>query len=313
MENGEYLFGSASKKLVYALVRISPDLKIADKNASARKYTFLPRIGSDIRRFCGDYAKKLEDVKNEVRKAAIIPFRPSGKTFYSAVIKEENGCLLMIFHPLLMFVGTNAEQSKLEKAVASCAEKLRLSTTVSDKEKPRFPSSDEFLLASCFSRMVLGSEKASARLVEMIKLLNFKKIVRLVITGDDRVPTVFVEFSKLLYAFAEIVSFAGSLSSGAILDVTANFGENFMTVVVSGSSEHRVTEARKLYFDIFSAVMHCMGVGARILKTRENSFEVAISVPYEAPPRFRDTDTCALEVLEKMFETVLEFYGSIDI
>ena len=313
MDNGEYLFGSASKKLVYALVRISPDMKIADKNASARKYTFLPRIGADIRRFCGDYAQRLEDVRNGVRKAAVIPFRSNGKTVYSAVIKEENGCLLMIFHPLLMFVGTNAEQSKLEKAVASCAEKLRLSTTVSDKEKPRFPSNDEFLLASCFSRMVLGSKQGSERLVDMIKLLNFTKIVRLVITGEDRVPRVFVEFSKLLYAFAEIVSFADSLSSGDVLDVTANFGDNFMTVVVSGSSMHRVTEARKLYFDIFSSVMHCMGVGARMLKNREKSFEVAISVPYEAPPSFRDMDTCALEVLEKMFKTVLEFYGSVDI
>lgn len=310
MDNGEYIFGSAAKKLVYALVRISPDMKIADKNSAARKYTFLPRVGSDIRKFCGNYAQRLEDVKNNVKKAAVIPFRPSGRTLYSAVIKEENGCLLMIFHPLFIFVGASVDNAKLEKAVAACAEKLRLSTTVTEKEKPRFPSNDEFLLASCFNNVVLGSEKVAERLSEAISLLNFKKTVRLVITGDDRVPTVFVEFSKLLYAFAEIVSFAGSLSSGAVLDVTANFGENFMTVVVSGSSEHRVTEARKLYFDIFSAVMHCMGVGARILKTREKSFEVAISVPYEARRRLHKPDFRVLKALSVLLEAVLDFYGS---
>ncbi len=313
MENSEYLFDSAAKKLIYALMRITPDMRIADKNSAARKYTFLPRVGSDIRKFCGEYAKRLTDVQNGVRKATVVPFRQIGRTLYAAVIREENGCLLMIFHPLLIFVGANTEQDKLEKALSACAEKLRLSTTTPEKEKPSLPSSNEYLLARCFTRSRLDGGSAMKRLEEAISLLNFNKKLRFAIPDRKSIPLVFVEFSKLLYSFAEIVSFASSLSNDSLITVTVSFCPNFMTVVASGDSEHRITSARKLYFDIFTTVMHCIGVGARILKTREKSFEVAISIPYEAAPSLRSEDTFAPELLERMLVAVLKFYGSLNI
>lgn len=308
MENGEYLFDTASKNLVYALMRITPDMKIADKNSAARKYTFLPRVGSDILKFCGEYSKRLADVQNGTRKATVIPFRQIGKTLYAAVIKEENGCLLMIFHPLLIFVGTSTEQNKLEKAIASCAEKLRLSASVPEKEKLCFPSSNEYLLSKCFTASRLGGKEAMQIIEDSVKLLNFKKKLIFDIPSREFIPAVFVEYSKLLYAFAEIISFASSISNSSEITVTVSFCQNFMTVVASGNSEHKMTGARKLYFDIFSTVMHCTGIGARILKTREKSFEVAISVPYEAPPRLRTKDTFSPEALERMLLAVLEFY-----
>lgn len=313
MENREYLFDSASKKLVYALMRITPDMKIADKNSAARKYTFLPRVGSDILKFCGEYAKRMIDVQNGIRKATVIPFRQIGKTLYAAVIREENGCLLMIFHPLLIFVGTSNNQNKLEKAIASCAEKLRLSATLTEKKKPSFPSSNEFLLASCFTPSRINGKEAMKLIEASSRLLNFKKKLIFDIPSEESIPMVFVEYSKLLYAFAEIISFASSISSASDITVTVSFCQNFMTVVASGNSEHKITGARKLYFDIFSAVMHCMGIGARIIKTREKSFEVAISIPYEVPPKLHGNDTFSSETLQRMLLSVLEFYGVADI
>lgn len=310
MENSEYLFDPASKKLVYGLIRISPDMKIVDKNSAARKYTFLPRVGSNILKFCGEYAKRLTDVQNGVRKATVIPFRQIGKTLYAAVIQEENGCLLMIFHPLLIFVGAHTTEQELEKAIAACAEKLRLSASIPEKEKPRFPSSNEHLLARCFTRSRIHSTKAMKLLLEATKLLNFDKTLHIVIPDEKSIPLVFVEYSKLLYAFSEIVSFASSLSSTPNVTVTVSFYHDFMAVIASGNSERKITRARKLYFDIFSAVMHCMCIGAKILKTREKSFEVAISIPYEAPPKLRDKEPFYPEILERMFIAVLEFYGS---
>lgn len=313
LKNSEYLFDSAAKKLVYALIRITPDMKIADKNSAARKYTFLPRVGSDILKFCGAYAKKLMDVQSGLRKATFIPFRQLGKTLYAAVIKEENGCLLMIFHPLFIFVGTSVNNNVLEKAIASCAEKLRLSATLTEKEKPSFPSSNEFLLAGSFTPSRINGKEAVNRLEEAIKALNFNKSVKLRIPNEDDIPNVFIEYSKLLYAFAEISSFALSLSSTSSVIVTVNFCPNFMTVIASGDSEHKMTSARKLYFDIFSTVMHCISIGARILKTREKSFEVAISIPYELPPKLHGNDTFSSETLQRMLLSVLEFYGVTDI
>ncbi len=311
--SNEYLFDTAMKKLIYALVRIDPFMKIADKNSAARKYTFLPRVGSDIRNFCGEYAKKLYEVKNGLKKAAVIPFRPDGKSVYAAILREDNGCLLMVFHPLLLFVGASVDNSYLEKAIASCAEKLSLSLRTSENEKVKGLQNNDYLLAKCFNRLTVSSDTAAKRLSDSIRYLNFSKKITLTISNEKRYPYAFVDFSKLLYSFAEIVSFATNLSSSNEMTVTADFGPNFMTVIVTGATEQRITPSRKLYLDIFSTVMHCMGIGARILKTREKSFEVAVSVPYEhTPARLRSTESFDFSVLEQMLVSVLTFYGSIE-
>ncbi len=286
MPNSEYLFDSAMKNLIYGLVRIDPLMRIADKNSAARKYTFLPRIGSTVQNICGKYIQKLYEVRDGIRKAAVISFSYGEKTVYAAVFKEDNECLLMVFHPLLFFVGGSVNEAVLEKAVSSCAGKLAAILKYSDlpKKPGRNIRRQDHLIRTHFAKITERSDAIAEKMRDAISYFDVIDSSAFTVMNAERHKDAFIDTSKLFYAFVEIISFSNHILNGNRLVITADFEDDFLAVTVSGNIEHRITPSQRLYFEIFATVMHCMGIGAKILRSREKHFEAAISIPYE-PPR----------------------------
>ena len=103
MLGSELKFNKTLMQMRFGVVRLTPEMRIIDKNEVADKLFALPKRNSSIAKLLDD-PRELEALKNEKGAAVTCRLKGNGKIIGVIAIREKSENIILFFHPFLVAV-----------------------------------------------------------------------------------------------------------------------------------------------------------------------------------------------------------------
>ncbi len=318
------IFTPELRKLSLGLIRLSPDLKIIDKNKASENILELPSRGVNFLKLCAD-DQSLERLKGLVKKYGafgIVSVLAGNRTLSAAVFRERDGNILIVLHPMLTAIDAAANKERAESVLGQYSKQILDALTSEDEIYELFPDESERAGMS-LQKKVWGAseiyfnlniknicplEHAVNKIIEKLENTDLKKSFTFIIDKSVRSFGLFIEMSRLLYVLTEMMDAAAVIAPDGVCTVRITADTDILNITLIDRSKLKNARLRDIRIKILSVVFSLLGVD--INKRLENNGHIILSatVPLEKQPyRLREPEIG--EELVSYLSFSLAFYG----
>ena len=277
-----YKFNKVIDRMKYGLVRLTPELKIIDKNRVADELVPFPKRASSVVRLLTNKSE-LESLKNEKGAAATCRIRGKSRVIGAVAIREKSGNILLFFHPLLTAICSDSENLKVKKILkyygryildmiyqASEGEGIYTVKSIGMPDKNFFINFGE-------ERAVRLSEGLKT-IARKLAVTDFKNNITILVENNTDCVFKCVNFNTLMYVVTEQMSLLHSVGLGVNSKVYIHADTNFLYVTVEDRMKEMATKADEYFARIFAEVIHLLKVYTDV-KFKRDTFESTVAIP----------------------------------
>lgn len=324
-------FSPELKKLRLGLLRLSPALKITDKNPAIEKALRLPRRGADFSKICTDAAsyEKLTKLSSTPASLCVITVNSAGKAPRLLSLREKYGSILLILHPLLSTLDTAVSTEKIEKALLPHAQQilqiLDYPAILSDIYPSNKNENETFRSAFGYSaspevlniKNICPLESAVRNITDLLSGLDLKKELSFIIDPSVTAYGQFIDLSRLVYVIAEMLDTDALIapSEASIIRInsersSAGTLSGTLNIILTGRGS-KLSRLYSIRLGLFSEILSLLGVHFKRRFDPDGHFMLGASIPLEAQPfRLREPEVAELRAFfDTYLRYALEFYG----
>lgn len=332
----DILFSPELKKLSLGLLRLTPDLRITDKNPAIEKAIKLPRRGADFSKFCIDTEarERLEKLPESPASLCVITVNSAGKSPRLLALREKDGNILLILHPLLSTLDTSISGDKIEKVLIPHAEQilkildfpeLLYDIYTNDKNKTEpFRTALSYAKApeSFNIKNICPLEFAVRNTTDMLSEFDLKKELSFIIDPSVTAFGQFIDLSRFVYVLAEMLDTDALLapaeaSTVRISSERSGSGAGMLSGTLNIILTGRGTKPSPLYsirLGLLSEILSLLGVHFKRRFDPDGHFMLGASIPLEGQPyRLREPEIAEIGAFfDSYLRYALEFYGMLN-
>lgn len=310
------------RNLKIGLIQLSRELKIADKNKAVDSILRLPRRGSDFLKLCADTrsSDKLKGLGEQPASLSIISVLSAGKTLRMAALRENDGNILIILHPLLATLDTNASENDIENALAPYANQF-LKTLESPEQIDALYSNnwDNGSISGLKSKSpslpfwelnikkIYPLHYVIKSITDNISEINLKKDFSFIIDPSVNEFGQFIDSSRVAYVLAEIMEVSFLLSPDGASNVRIRSEAGYLSIALTDRGK-KFEQIHTLRLALLSEMLSLLGVHLKRRLDPDGHFMIGASIPLEEQPyRLREPELEHLTASYLVY--ALSFYG----
>jgi len=289
----------------YGLVRVSPEFKLIDKNIIADKARVFPKRGASILKLASDGGIRLISLSEKEGENIAVSFSDGIKTVNALAIREKNGNIILLIHPLISSVtlGKNAKASRaygINILNLIYGEKIEKSLSVNDI----FPFSPMSV-----KRLMLVTT-AMKSIAERLSLINFKNSITLNFESMEKRLSKAVDFTAVVYALTEILSLESTFSDGKSAIITFSSTDDTLDIILNSRLNKNCLSDTEIFSRLFSDALKLVGVDATVKFGGDGFLFAKASVSTELTTSYvRVPGVYVEEAVWAYFDYVICMYG----
>ena len=296
-------FDAVYNGLKYALIRLSPELKLIDFNPAARELVLLPRRNACAKKVLEKNGEALEMLGQSFGCAVNLVFISGNKHINSVAMRERDGYILCFIHPLLTAVSGVRLNAALSKLASFYAKNILLILEEAEKSKHRFHyRMAEMSCNACYKELSHNKYYSLSSVFKALsrKLSNLDLRVQLTVVFDDirSVWSEAVNGAVVQFVVAEMLSVFESYGTGDKAVLHIGYSSNHMHVFLRDRLARELTDSDDYFLRIFSELMKIIDVGCDIRILDNGRFYIKTYIPTERkfcrlkkkPPMMQDSD-----------------------
>ena len=301
----DFMFDKVRMNFGYGLVRLSPDMKIIDKNIKATETHVFPKRGASVIGLTDDRGKKLNELSGKAGDNTVVSFCDGIKRVEALAIREEGGEIMLLMHPLITSVtlGKNGRTS-------SAYGRNILSIIYGENIEKTYSIDEIFPFSHVSVKRLTLVTTAVSMIAEKLGRINFKNSITVNFDSMQQSLSLALDFTALTYALTEILSLENTFSDGKSSTVTFSCdGEAFNITLNARMKKNAVTES-EIFGKLFVDALKLVGAQAEVKSGSDGFIFARVSLKTEMTTSYvREPGIFIEEAVYGYFDYAMHYYG----
>ncbi len=301
----DYTFDKVRMNFGYGLVKLSPDMKIIDKNLKANAARVFPRRGASVLSLTEDRGKKLFSLSQRAGDNAVISFSDGIKRVEALAIREESGEILLLLHPLITSV-TLGKNGKTSVAYG----KNIIAIIYGENIEKTYSIDGIFPFSHVSVKRLTLVTTAVNMISEKLGKINFKNSITVNFDSMQSSLSLALDFTAVTYALAEILSLENSFSDGKGSTVTFSCSGGTFNITLNARMKKDAITEGEIFGRLFSDALKLVGVDAEVKFGTTGFISAKASVKTEITTSYvREPGVYIEESVYGYFDYAMNYYG----
>jgi len=277
-------FGAVCKGIKYGLIRITNDLKLIDYNQTAKSLVMLPRRNARINKVLYKGGEALKSLGAALGSSVNLVFLSGARYLNSIAIRERDGNILCVLHPLFAVVNQSRFVHELGKLTSFYAKNMLL--MIEEAEGRRLNLGFRMAAPSVamyyrdmsndhYATVVMGVEA----LLEKLKNTDLNKELTVVV---DRISTGWAALINMLvvqFVVSELLSVFEFYGAGEKAVMHIGYSDKHLFVYLRDKLASPLTDSEKYFLRMFSEMMRMVNVGCEARIDNTGRFVIKTYIP----------------------------------
>ena len=279
-------FGQVLMSIRYGLVKLTPELKLIDKNHVADALIELPRRGASVKGILFDGGKAFSSLGTRCGDTVDIAFNVRGRRMIAVALRERSGNVICLIHPLLAALERGRVGTRISRLAASCSrnlvsifEEAETSGVFLSTRQPSFSPVD--CLNYMYPDRMMSVASAFTNTVEKLKNIDLNKLLTVVVDNIADKWSGMVNLAVMQFAVTELLNVFETFGKGENAILHIGVGNSSVRLVLRDKLMREPTESDVYTVRIFSELMKLVGAGSEVKIRPDGSFWFKVFVYVE--------------------------------